>query len=1036
MRINGKHGMLQSFIQQYTIIMFTVTMVIAVNKPTFKCPDPAQWKFRAKRICNDTEKYICLFDENGQRDEEFCGSWPDFENPGYKQILLGGTTRKPCSEYRYQPFTFWTNGSSKCVYKKTSCTQEGQVIYNNGTAQSDRTCRCDYTNNYDFQVKPRNNCFCVPTVEDCSCYVKPCPAGSRLTPDYECLDESKWKLSFFSCPEIKKDSIDDKDEMSTIISTYGYETPSDSVALPSVLATVLCIAAVCVLVSNLQEQVIIKWRKQNENLEVTHASTQVLNTVKTHGFVILSGPPGSGKSAIAYNTAFWLEKEEAFKLLPVLYPEEIRKYLLPETKQVFVIDDPVGKYTVNDSCIQRWKNEETFIKQTFTDRSNTKLILTCRSYIYKSGFSRILNFSPVHYDLLSDNLKMTVGEREKIYHKYDIPMIPDLKEDTIMMYDFFPLLCALYSTQEDKTMYFVNPYKILREEMKNIKEKSDIAFLALALLVVQDNNIDRQLLSLENNTIKELLNNLCNECGFKYFPSTTVLLSALSDLNGTYIKEKDDRFTCNHDKLFQNLSFIIGSGIIHCLLKYGSSTFLSNRLQFASLQQKHDELIILVKPEQEKFYLQRLLSDMRNGYHRSVFTGIQVKYLPFRNKLKECLQDLPANDLKCDDNNSTPLHVVSEQVEDKKTLEITDNGDLTPFDAASSNGDSSTLALLLRYGAKVNRKDKKMNRTALQRACENGNYNTVTFLLTKKADVKNKDTNGLQSLHIACSKGHLEIVKLLLNHDNNMINERDNDGRTPLFTACENNKENIVCMLLEHKANVNQTNVKGESPLYKACHIGDEKIVGLLLDNAAKVNEQSDNGFSPLYIASMNGKLNCVEILLDNKAEINLATKQAWTPFLISCSKGHLEICQLLHIKGANINTGDNSSSTPLHVACREKHERIVRFLVEHNANINAVNTKKETPLYIACVKECFDIVDLLLYYHADVNICEEYGNSPLHAACLKGNKQIVQLLLDKKADIHKRNKAGKTACDVVQQQVQGREADNMVDMLNQYKAK
>ncbi|CAC5392913.1 unnamed protein product [Mytilus coruscus] len=203
-------------------------MVVAVNKPTFKCPDPSQWKFRAKSICNDTEKYICLFDENGQRDEEFCGSWPDFENPGYKQILLGGTTRKPCSEYRYQPFTFWTNGSSKCVYKKTSCTQEGQVIYNNGTALSDpdRTCQCDYTNNYNFQVKPRNSCFCVPIVEDCSCYVKPCPAGSWLTPDYECLDESKWKLSFFSCPEIKQDSIDDKEEMSTIIPTYGYETPS------------------------------------------------------------------------------------------------------------------------------------------------------------------------------------------------------------------------------------------------------------------------------------------------------------------------------------------------------------------------------------------------------------------------------------------------------------------------------------------------------------------------------------------------------------------------------------------------------------------------------------------------------------------------------------------------------------------------------------------------------------------------------------------------------------------------------------------
>ncbi|CAG2212359.1 unnamed protein product [Mytilus edulis] len=649
-------------------------MAFAVSKPTFKCPDPSQWKFRAKSICNDSEKYICLFDENGQMDAEFCGSWPDFENPGYKQILLGGTTRKPCSEYRYQPFTFWTNGSSKCVYKKTSCSREGQVIYNNGTALSDRTCRCDYTNNYDFLVKPRNNCFCVPTVEDCSCYVKPCPVGSLLTPDYKCLAESKWKLSFFSCSEINKDSIDDKKkEMSTIISKYGYETSS-----------------------GLQEKAITTWRKRQENFEITEAYKQVLNTMKTNGFVILSGPPGSGKSAIAYNTAFMLEQNEKYQILSVLFPEEIRKYLLPETKQVFIIDDPVGKYSVDD---------------------------------------------------------------------------------------------------------------------------------LLALLVIQDNDIDRQILSLENQTTKELLNDICNECGFKYFPSTTVILETLNHLIGTYVQETDVGFACIHDTLFQNFSFIVGSSIIHCLLKYGNCTFIANRLQLASIQQKHHELVIMVKQEQEDIYFQRLVLDIRKGHHSHVFTGMQMQFSQFRTKLLTFLESLKAEDLTCDQNNSTPLHVVSEngyedlvfklfqlrkehinlQDKNKRTplfmaclgchnkviqtllaldnssLHVANNEDLTPFDIASINDDVSTLTILHRYGAKVNRKDEKINRTALQRACDNGSYNAVTFLLTKNANVKHKDSNGLKAIHIACSKGHLKIVELLLNHDKNMINECDTTGKTPLL---------------------------------------------------------------------------------------------------------------------------------------------------------------------------------------------------------------------------------------------------------------
>lgn len=95
--------------------------------------------------------------------------------------------------------------------------------------------------------------------------------------------------------------------------------------------------------------------------------------------MIISEPPGSGKSAIAYNIAFVLESYDDFTILPVSSPEEIRVYLLSETKQLFLIDDPVGKYTVRQSSIQRWINEESFIKQTFTNCSKTKRILTCRS---------------------------------------------------------------------------------------------------------------------------------------------------------------------------------------------------------------------------------------------------------------------------------------------------------------------------------------------------------------------------------------------------------------------------------------------------------------------------------------------------------------------------------------------------------------------------------------------------------------------------------------------------------------------------------
>ncbi|XP_071124012.1 CARD- and ANK-domain containing inflammasome adapter protein-like [Mytilus edulis] len=818
---------------------------------------------------------------------------------------------------------------------------------------------------------------------------------------------------------------------------------------------------------DLQEKELGQWRKRLERFVETQASKTVLNTVKTHGFVVISGPPGSGKSAIAYNTAFKLEKEEAFCILPVSSPEEIRKYLSPETTQIFVIDDPVGRYAVDDTSIRRWKNEENFIKETFTNSLNTRLILTCRSYIYKSGFSRLLHVSPIHFDLLSSDLKLSSGERTKLCKRYNLP---DMNEDTIMMYDFFPLLCAMFSTLEDTSMFFVNPYKILTEEIGNIKENSDIAFLAIALLVVQDNNIDKQILNLENSDIKDLLNDLCNECGFKYFPSTSVLLSALYDLIGTYVKGTENGFACIHDKLFQNISFIVGSGIIHCVLKYGSCKFLANRLQLASIQQKHDKLVIVVAQEQEKLFFERLLLDIRKGNHSHVFTGIQMTHLRYRTKLLTYLKTLKTEDLKCDKFNSTPLHVASEQgyedlanllvklkknqishqdknkrtplymaclgghdnvvkvihLNDKTTLEITNDDDCTPLDAASINGHSSTVALLLGYDANFKKKDNKIKRTALYRACENGHYDVVRLLLTKNPDVKDTDAKGLKAIHIACLSEHLSIVELLLGYKD-IINECDATGRTPLFIACDSNQQNLVELLLQYKPDVNKANKENFTPLHKACQNKNEIIVALLLDKSAKVNTQSADGSSPLYIACTEGQLRMVETLLNKNAHVNIATKQAWTPLFFSCSADNFEMCKVLQRSGANINTADKFEFTPLHIACREKHKRIVRFLIECDANVNAVNKQKESPLYISCTNESSDIVELLLGKNADVKLCEEQGNSPLHAACQKGNKKIVQLLLDKKADKQKRNKAGKTPFDVVQ----GIERDKIVEMLN-----
>ena len=68
------------------------------------------------------------------------------------------------------------------VYEKSLCNEEGQIVFKNGTKISDRTCRCDYSRGYDFVVKPKDGCECIPSEEDCSCYHKTCQTGFILSP--------------------------------------------------------------------------------------------------------------------------------------------------------------------------------------------------------------------------------------------------------------------------------------------------------------------------------------------------------------------------------------------------------------------------------------------------------------------------------------------------------------------------------------------------------------------------------------------------------------------------------------------------------------------------------------------------------------------------------------------------------------------------------------------------------------------------------------------------------------------------------------
>ncbi|CAG2257092.1 unnamed protein product [Mytilus edulis] len=79
-------------------------------------------------------------------------------------------------------FPFSTNGNDECVYAKSICSLEGQVVFHDLESDIDRSCKCDYTYGYAFILEPAKKCKCDPFIEDCTCYKKQCPLDSVLSP--------------------------------------------------------------------------------------------------------------------------------------------------------------------------------------------------------------------------------------------------------------------------------------------------------------------------------------------------------------------------------------------------------------------------------------------------------------------------------------------------------------------------------------------------------------------------------------------------------------------------------------------------------------------------------------------------------------------------------------------------------------------------------------------------------------------------------------------------------------------------------------
>lgn len=769
-----------------------------------------------------------------------------------------------------------------------------------------------------------------------------------------------------------------------------------------------------------------QWRKTFCHFVKTKASIALTEVLQEEQCLIISGPCGCGKSSLAFHIALQLEDTYGFDFMIISNPDDILRYASEDKKQLLLIDDVFGKFSVSNDDMFWWKRQSEFIQYLMTRNRNLRLLMTSRLHIYHLAENE-LEVKFCSFNLISKDLSLTVDDRKELGKCY-LPDDIKLSEEVMLLYEFFPALCANFydCKNENSIQYFTCPVEYIKTDIENISKASDLSYLALAVLIICGNNVNKDMFNQDNNKYDEMLKFVSKELDFEKKPSKKLLSKYFIALTDSYVLDKGSSFKCLHMNLFNTLAYCMGPSIILSILRYGTTSFITDRMQLEISSENYPKLTIVIPKSSQDVYFERMLLDLKAGFH-NIFNSNQHKSPECRTLyIQYMTKHLKKKDLKTGTDGTTVLHVVSaEGFEDyvdfflkinkpkffvfKHIVNLKDNLGQTALHKACKKGHMTIAKLLLDNNAYVDTLDND-DRTALDMACSSELYATVELLLSRNATIRPKCTDLQSVLHVACKNNHFKIAQLLLENNAN-VNERDTHGHTPLHLACEEGHSEIVDLLLKYKIEktVDIVDNKGRTALYLAADKNYLPIVQSLLDSKAKPDMHTDEIRFPLHCACQNGSLKIATLLITRNASVDIFDNKRCTPLYLACLNGHIEVAKLLLHYKADANKRNHFRNTPILAACQNNHNEIVKLLLDNNADINCKNKNMSTLLHVAVTNNNVDIILLLLKYGALVNEPDKNDQTPLLLACLKGYHIVAAELVKHGASINMANRNGET---------------------------
>lgn len=363
----------------------------------------------------------------------------------------------------------------------------------------------------------------------------------------------------------------------------------------------------------------------------------------------------------------------------------------------------------------------------------------------------------------------------------------------------------------------------------------------------------------------------------------------------------------------------------------------------------------------------------------------------------------------------------------------------SPLQNAASSGHLTTVALLLKAGANINRKNE-LGDTALSLAIKCRHSDVVEYLaahgatlsIEKSSQQKNEfiksiemnDTEAATWFIQNCKNAHEianrfcdiktgETALILAAKNNNEaitasliklnvdLNAQDHQKMTALHHAVTHKRAHAAMTLLDNAAQTDITDADGNTPLHAAAKVGNDALVKLLLQiNISLLDKQNNHGDTALIYALRHDQVKTANVILDFKPDINTTNKHGKTALyyaagLTSINVDHKFLIRLI-TAGAQLETKTPEGKTAVYQAAKHGCQNILQLLIAAKADVTVTHsTKKKTLLHLCAKRGSVDAISELAAHHIqNIDPLDHKNRTPLYCAIAKKYPRTASTLL------------------------------------------